>query len=132
MRLLDTTFLIDLLRNKEGAVLKAKELGYENLFTTEINVFEIALGVYYKKEIDHRKYLEQALNLLSRLTVLPLNRTSSIMSGKIAAELMRSGLEIESNDVLIAGIALSNGISKIVTRNKEHFNRIKGITVETY
>jgi predicted nucleic acid-binding protein len=41
MKCVDTTFLIDLLRNDEGAVEKAKELDeFGETITTEINVFE--------------------------------------------------------------------------------------------
>jgi len=33
---------------------------------------------------------------------------------------------------MIAGIALSNNINTIITRDKEHFKRIEGIKVESY
>ena len=42
MKLLDTTYIIDLLRNDPGARKKAVQLDEEDeVFTTEINVFEV-------------------------------------------------------------------------------------------
>lgn len=35
-------------------------------------------------------------------------------------------------DTLIAAIALSNGITTIITRNKKHFEQIKELNVVTY
>ena len=52
MKVLDTTFIVDLLRNKEGVdkVLKQEDI----LVTTQINMFEIVRGLLRKiiKEIE--------------------------------------------------------------------------------
>lgn len=39
---------------------------------------------------------------------------------------------IDDNDILIAGIMLSNGITKILTRNINHFEKIASINVIKY
>jgi len=40
--------------------------------------------------------------------------------------LSKAGIKIEFNDCLIAATARSLGMSEIVTRNIDHFNRITG------
>jgi len=39
---------------------------------------------------------------------------------------------IEIPDTITAGIILSKGINTIITKNKDHFERIDGIGVEGY
>ena len=56
--------------------------------------------------------------------------------GKIAAEILaklfKEGKIIEQNDAIIISIMLKNGIDKIITKNKKHFDRVKGIKVISY
>ena len=59
-------------------------------------------------------------------------RKASIKAGEIAASLMTEGKKIEETDCMIAAIAIVNGIDKIVTANKAHYERITGIKVITY
>ena len=46
--------------------------------------------------------------------------------------MIKKGTIIADADCLIAGIAISKGVNKIVTKNKKHFEHIKGIEVEVY
>ncbi len=132
MILVDSTFLIDLLRDQRTAVEKLALLELEDLATTEINVFEIMVGVYSSKKIDTTKDLKKALELIATLIVLPLDRKSSLKAAEIAGNLKKTGQKIGDLDCLSAGIALSNGITKIITENKSHFGRIPGIKVLGY
>ena len=62
MILLDTSFIIDLLREKNNAVLKAKELeNKDSLATTSINVYELLLGVYSMKNINREEKLHETV-----------------------------------------------------------------------
>ncbi len=132
MRLLDTTFLIDLLRGEQDALAKAKLIEKFRLFTTELNFFEIVVGIYSQKKGDYGAHLLKAEKLFSRLEILPFGHRSAIKAGQIAGELIRKGVQIDSHDCIMAGIALSNNCNIIVTRNKEHFERIKNIKVDCY
>lgn len=129
--LVDSTFLIDLLHEDKGAVSFVVAHQDVPFFTTEINVFELVSGVYATK-INTQKHLEQAFALLSRIIILPLDRKATLQAGKIAGELIQQGQRIEDADCLIAGISLSNGLREIVTRNKDHFERIKEVKVVAY
>ncbi|MEN6443388.1 MAG: type II toxin-antitoxin system VapC family toxin [Methanoregula sp.] len=53
-------------------------------------------------------------------------KSIALEGGKIYATLSKAGKKIEFNDCLIAATARSLGMSEIVTRNTDHFNRITG------
>jgi len=128
---LESDFIIDFLRNNKNAVEKYKEFSDEDFVTTQINFFEILFGIYNKKEVILREE-PIALSFFDNLTVFDLNKASTIKSAKIAGELVLKGSLIQKNDCMIAGILLSNGCDKILTRNEKHFSKIKGLKVESY
>lgn len=131
MILADTTLLIDFLRGKKDAIEIIEKIESRGLYTTEINVFELIIGVYAKKQ-EPQKDLEKIFLMLSKFIVLPLERRGAIKAGEITGMLIKQGKQIEETDSLIAAIALTNGITDIITANKEHFQRIPGVTVILY
>ena len=133
MILLDTTFLIDILKRRDNAISKIIELSKEEkLATTYINIYELLLGIYSIKDIYHERKLQDIEKLLERLEVFTLNKQSTINSAKIGGGLALKGQIIGDTDNMIAGIALANNINVLVTRDAEHFKRIEGIKVLTY
>ncbi len=130
MIFVDTTFLIDFLRGKKEAIAVLEREQATPLYTSEINVFEVVTGIYVVS--NQKKDFEKLWALFSSIVVLPLDRRGACKAGEIAASLIKSGQKIEDTDCLIAGIMLSNAMNKIITRNKEHYERISGITVVTY
>ncbi len=135
MKLVDSTFIIDLLNGEEGAVVKAQQLDEEEheVYTTEVSVFEVVLEIFGSKKMSLKEQrLLEAQRVFERFQVLPLDHPSAIAAAKIAGELMLSGQKIDDTDCMIAGIAFSNQIPIVITRNVDHFERIKGIKVEEY
>ena len=128
MKILDTTFLLDLVRGKKET--RPVFEGKDRLFTTQINMFEVIRGLFFKN-ISSSKFV-LITELFEDINVLSLDDDSIIKSAEISANLAREGRIIPDNDCLIAGIAITKGISRIVTRDSEHFKRIKGIEVEEY
>ena len=129
--ILDTAFIIDVMENDEKAVRRAKELkarGEPQAIATP-SLFELYSGVgrSTKPETEKRKIL----HTLSRLLVWPLDPESAERGGEIDGKLISEGQKIDPLDSMIAGIALSKG-QTILTRNVSHFNRIPGLSVETY
>ena len=51
MILADITFLVDVLRKKASVVHVLEKRADESIFATEVNVFDIYLGVYISKII---------------------------------------------------------------------------------
>ena len=137
MILADSTFLIDSLRKKPNIKQYLSRNPNEILFTSEINVFELFLGIYSSKILAKDKSLyekrkQRIEELISKFQILSFGRKEAIESSKILGILYREGKPIEFRDGLIAGIARSNGISRILTRNIDHFNRIEGIKAVKY
>ena len=51
--ILDTTVLVDFIRNKESAVSFVRNLSEKcEICTTDINVFELYYGAYLSKQVD--------------------------------------------------------------------------------
>ena len=58
-----------------------------------------------------------------------MTESASKLSGKIIADLERSGKILEFRDIFIAGIVVTNNL-KFFTRNVKHFGRIKDLIVK--
>ena len=133
MKVLDSTFLIDLLERPERIAAAARRLEGDRLATTRINFYEVLVGAFSLPDHERReKKLETAAALFERLDVLDLNGVSTVRAAQIAGMLNQQGKPIEASDCLIAGIALTHGATTIVTRNARHFTGIPGLAVETY
>ena len=137
MILADSTFLVDSLRKNPDVKVFLERNPDEILFTTEINVFELYLGLYSSKELERnpelfKKRSSRLEKLIVKFQILPFGRKEVIRSAKILGSLVRNGKMIDFRDGLVAGIALSNGVTKVLTRNVEHFNRIEALRVITY
>ena len=128
MKLLDTSFLIDLLRGNPNVqrVINEKDI----FLTTQINMYEVLTGLLYLKSSEEKILV--AKEMFDSIRVLPLEDFGVIKAAEICANLTRKGEKIEDCDCLTAGITLSKGINIIVTKNVKHFEKIKGIKVETY
>ena len=129
---LDSSFIIDILRNKADAVAIFDSIKNEQLATTIINVYELVSGVYQVKDKNYDKHLNILKNFLARIKILYLDRESAFESSKINARLSMDGRIIDDLDILIGGICISNNCKKIITKNKKHFDRIKGLEVVNY
>jgi len=128
----DTTVLIDALREDPRLERILDRLDEEGVVTTEVNVFETLLGIHFDVGPKLHPRLEKARALFDDLIVLPLERGGADRAARLAAQLAREGRTIGTGDALVAGILLDRGIDTLVTRDVEHFGRIRGLKVETY
>lgn len=128
--ILDTSFIIDLLKNKTPALIKAHLLEKSSIAvrTTTISVFELWQGVEDIQDDNKRELIEK---FLSSVGLLSLDIESAKIAGTMYNELERKGEIIETEDCMIAGIAKYHH-DAVLTRNIKHFERIKGIKIETY
>lgn len=128
MKVLDTTFLIDFLGGDKATVkiAESKEL----LLTTQVNMYEIIRGVFLGD--NPSSDLLRAKEVFENIRVLQLDDNGIIKSAEIFADLVKKGKMISDFDCITAGIALSKGATTIVTKNIDHFKRIKGLIVESY
>src|SRR3989338_128354 len=93
----DTTLLIDFLRGKKEAIDILQNTQSKGLYTTEINLFELIIGTYAKKQ-EPEKDVEKIFAMLAQFIVLPLERRATIKAGEIAGTLIKRGQQIEQTD----------------------------------
>jgi len=132
--LADTSFLIDLVDGDRGAIDRSKELEDEPLYLSSISVHEYLFGVYYRFS-ENRSLLQRKLamaeNAFNAFKTLPMSKSIARMSAMIQASLVREGRQVDINDVYIGATAVYYG-AYLLTRDKEHFARIKNLKVMTY
>jgi predicted nucleic acid-binding protein len=131
MKLVDTIFLIDLLRGDPSAVVTSETLELEGgAGTTSINLYELFTGIYNVAGSDRRA--EQAERMVSRLEVFSLDEASAKSAAAMTAQQRRSGEPLDVLDTLIAATGFAHGCTTVITRNIRHFNKMPGIRAEPY
>ncbi len=132
---LDSTFVIDILKGTDKAKQLEEDIDNrgEEIFITSPAIIEIVRGLYLKSNIKNLKFeeKEKTLKLINSLSILDLDKNSAILAAKIEANLRNNGEIIDIEDIMIAAIAINNN-ETLVTRNKEHFERIKDLKIEIY
>jgi|SRR3989338_9393154 len=120
--ILDTSILVDFIRNREDAISYVRDLSEKHdVWTTDINVFELYYGAYLTKHPD--KNAAAVKGMVSNLNVFSTTQESMEIAGKLFADLEKKGQKIELRDVMIAGICLLNSCP-VATHNKKHFERM--------
>jgi tRNA(fMet)-specific endonuclease VapC len=123
--IVDTCFLIDLIRGDAGALRIAEET--EELRTTSISAAEFLLGGRLSKRPD---LYATSRAFLGYFPILPFDDESAVVYADIAGALQESGTRISSFDELIAAIAIRHA-DTLVTRDS-HFGDIPGLSVSSY
>ena len=128
--ILETSFIIDFLRNESNAVSKMKDLKDRNIpyAVTAPSVFELWSGIYSLEKSEKQKN-NLALFIEGQI-ILNLDKESAEEAGKIDGVLVKSGREIDTEDCMIAGIAIKNKLP-VLTKDR-HFERIEGLKIEKY
>jgi predicted nucleic acid-binding protein len=130
---LDTTFLVDLLRESRRGPGPATAL------LAKLADEELALSVHVLCELHAGAELSnnpprerQSIDrLCSALSLRPADDALAPIYGRLLAHLQKAGKSIATMDLLIAAAALVDG-APIVTRNLDHFQRVPGLEVRTY
>ncbi len=130
MIVLDTSFIVDILRGRERALemLSRLEESGELVCTTSINVLELYRGVFLSKRVEENS--RALIALIDNLLVLDLNEDVYEIFGAISSPLRTAGGPVGDLDEAIAAIALAYGAS-IVSRDL-HFQRIPGLKIVEY
>ena len=128
---LETTLLVDALRGKEDArqLLEKLDDGSEAVTIASPSIVELISGALLNPKIKDEK--DKVIEFLSSFIVLNLDKEGAILAGDVEAELTKRGELIEIEDIMIAAIAIHNK-EKLITRNKKHFEKIKGLEIESY
>ncbi len=130
MKVLDSTFLIDLLRGKKEALRFLEEEQSRDLYTTQINMYEVIRGLF--RAHYSQATFQKILAVFADISILPFDEKATIQSASISAAMLNKGTPLSDGDCITAGIALSRHINTIVTLNTKDFEKIPGIVVEEY
>lgn len=128
MASLETTFLIDLLKNEPAAVALAKTLegSGEPRCVTAPAAAEVLIGAH----LQGGRALAKARELLDSLVFLEFDREAYLEAGRLGALLIERGDQLATPDLLIAAISKRHG-QRLITRDRA-FSRVPGLSVETY
>jgi tRNA(fMet)-specific endonuclease VapC len=123
--IVDTCFLIDLLRAHPGAEEIARQ--EKHLRTTAVSSAEFLLGA---RKSGNRNVFALSEKLIGFFPVLPFDDGSAMVYAEIASALSDKGRRISTLDELIAAIALQHN-EPLVTRDR-HFSEIDGLEIVSY
>lgn len=113
--LLDTTILIDLLRGREGAARRFRDLiaRGDSPYTCAINVDEVTRGIRETEE-------ESAVALFTGLRIVPLDTGEGRRSGSWRRAFAAQGVTLSQADCLVAAAAVGIG-ARLATGNPKDF-----------
>jgi tRNA(fMet)-specific endonuclease VapC len=130
---LDTSYLVDLLREAR------RGRGPATAFLESVEDEEVAISVHALCELHAGAELsndpsreQQAIDqICAEMTTRHTDDGLAQVYGRILAGLQKSGRSISTMDLLIAAAALVDGAA-LVTRNRDHFQRVPGLSLLTY
>lgn len=129
MYCLDSNIIIEILNGNQ--LIKSRSIGISsfNLCTTPITLCELFRGAFLSD--DPEKNIELLNDFLKSLDVIDFDANSCKLYGKHYSQLKKIGKLTQDFDLLIAAICIANN-KTLITRNKKHFESIKGLKVEEW
>jgi tRNA(fMet)-specific endonuclease VapC len=131
--LLDTNAFVDHLRrgpaSKVTAKLLAAPLG--SIYLCTVVLAELVYGAVRSGPAHEAANRALIAGLRAQYPVLPFDEQAAEEYGKLRAHLAALGTPIGANDLLIAAIALANGLT-LVTHNTSEFSRVPGLALEDW
>ncbi len=131
--LLDTNILIDFVDGVPAVVEHVLQVGTQRCCMSVISLHELYFGAYLAKE-KKQEYYEKEIQkidlLLNYFTVLSLKTTGEAY-GRLKYALRKKGKPVDEFDMVIAGHAISEGLT-IVTDNTKHFENMPDVMVENW
>ena len=128
--ILDTTFLVDVLRGSESVASLVEEIDRTGApFVSSITTMELSEGIR-RSDVSAAEHAAVEA-LLADIEEFPFDHDCATRAGELRVELDRAGEPIEPTDAMIAATALVHDHA-VVTRNVDHFERVDGVEVLTY
>jgi tRNA(fMet)-specific endonuclease VapC len=128
--LLDTNTCIYYLKYyDQNLVQKLKAIPRRDIKLCSIVKAELYYGV--TKSNNPEKNLKRLISFWKPYSSLPFDDTAAKVYGDLRADLESKGLPIGANDLLIASIAIANGLV-LVSSNTDEFERIKHLQLENW
>lgn len=122
---LDTSVIIDYLRGKKDAVDLVNNLK-GRLVSSNVCLSELYEGIFRSKNKNVESTILEFFSGLSK--TYGLNQKIAQEFGSLRKNLKQKGEIIEDIDLIIAATCVVYGLN-LVTSNKKHFSRIKGLNI---
>lgn len=127
--LLDTDICIHALKSRSRSLAAHFKNNDGRMAVSDVTLFELSYGTHKYAEPQQRITIIEAF--AARLEILPFDSRAAHQAGEIRYVLERAGRMIGAYDVMIAGIARSQGLV-LVTNNLREFERVEGLRVECW
>ncbi len=129
--ILDTAFIIDLMKNDERAVERYELLERNRIQQklSSMTVFELYHGI--ERTVESETEREKVRNVIETKTIVSADAPVMRKAGRLHGELQNEGTPIGESDCIVAATGLVTD-EPILTRNVSHFDRIDGLRVENY
>ena len=129
--ILDTTFIIDLMRDDSGAVDAAESLetGLVQQRLSSMTVFELYYGI--EKSMDSAQERRRVTSIIETKPIYPADGAVMRKAGRLHGRLSARGEPIGEGDSIVAATAIVTE-EPVLTRNVAHFERVEGIDVQSY
>jgi len=128
--LLDTDICIYLIKKRPPTVLdRFRQHSPQDVAISIITLFELEYGV--EKSQYPQRSKDALTKFLLPLSIINLDRSATIESAIIRAQLEKKGMPIGPYDLLIAGLARSRDMT-LVTNNIKEFERVVGLQLENW
>ena len=136
MILVDTTFLVDLERGREGVhEVLGKVDKNEPVVISAISLRELHVGIGYTREklgFDaSRRKSENMQKICDDYGIIDVSQEILIRSGEKEGELLAKGVSVDAEDIIIGITAEKMKVASLITRNPDHFDWC-GVKILTY
>lgn len=101
---------------------------FDQINISIITYYEILGGLSFKKA---EKQIRDFKEFVANNTIIHISEESAKLFSDIYADLRQKGITIGISDILIAGVAIENGLT-LVTNNEKHYDSIQGLLVENW
>jgi len=130
--LLDTNAWIAYLRQKDPVFMQnALRHPSTDLALCSVAIAELLYGAHHGSPARKVANLALVAQLRGQFVSLPFNDLAAEEYGQVRNQLATLGTPIGANDLMIASIALANGLT-IVTHNTNEFSRVPGLKLEDW
>ncbi len=122
--LIDTDIFSEVLKRKDQAVsgqARAHRALHGRFTLSAATVMEIVRGLC---RLDAKKQLQRFLDSFDEAEIVPIDQDIAVLAGRIDGALLRRGITIGVNDVLIAATAIELGVT-LVTGNTAHYEHVQ-------
>ena len=128
MKLLDSDTCIGLLKGDEAVVAAWRSCG-EQCALPSMVIGELYYGAC--KSADRNSELNRVERFVDIFPEISPSKRSMRRFGEIKAALELKGTRLADADVIIASIALEEGLA-LITGNVKHYGRIEGLEIENW